>query len=132
VARAAFENADEFLWPGALCNVRLVLRTENDALVVPREAVQTGQTGSFVFVLEGDVARVRPVVVNRVMDGLTVLTSGLTGNETVVTDGQLLLTNGARVMVRQPGGSAPAGGQRPGGGGGTPPPAAQQQRPTQG
>ena len=132
VARAVFENADEFLWPGALCNVRLVLRTENDALVVPREAVQTGQTGSFVFVLEGDVARVRPVVVNRVTDGLTVLNSGLTGNETVVTDGQLLLTNGARVMVRQPGGAAPAGGQRPGGGGGAPPPAAQQQRPTQG
>ena len=118
--RAAFENADELLWPGALCSVRVILRTEADALVVPREAVQTSQTGSFVFVVEGDVARVRPVVVNRVMEGETVLASGLTGGETVVTDGQLLLTNGARVAVRQPGGN-------PGG-----PPAAQRQLPSQG
>lgn len=125
--RAAFENADELLWPGALCNVRLVLRTENDAIVVPREAVQTGQTGSFVFVLEEGVARVKPVVVNRVMEGETVLTSGLVGTETVVTDGQLLLTNGARVVVRQPGGAPAGGGQRPAGA-----PAAQQQRPNQG
>lgn len=145
-ARAAFENADEMLWPGALCNVRLTLRTENDALVVPREAVQTGQTGTFVFVIEGDVARVRPVVVNRISDGQTVLTSGLQGGETLVTDGHLLLTNGARVVVRQPGGapaarSAPAGGPAaapaPTAAPGTEPrpqgaPAAHQQRPTQG
>lgn len=131
VARAAFENADEMLWPGALVNARLILRTEPDALVVPREAVQTGQTGTFVFVVDGDVVRVRPVVVNRVMEAQTVLTSGLTGNETVVTDGHLLLTNGARIVVRQPGqrppgapgGAAPSAGQ--------PAPAAQQ-RPTQG
>ncbi len=136
-ARASFENADELLWPGALCNVRLTLRTENDALVVPREAVQTGQAGTFVFVLDGEVARVRPVVVNRISDGQTVLTSGLQGGETVVTDGHLLLTNGARVVVRQPG-AAPAGGApaaRPAGGGEARPqgaPAAQRQTPTQG
>jgi RND family efflux transporter MFP subunit len=121
-ARATFENADELLWPGALTNVRLILRTENDALVVPREAVQTGQSGTFVFVVEGDVARVKPVVVNRVMESQTVLTSGLDGTETVVTDGHLLLTNGARVAVRQPGGQPR----------GPSPPAAQQQRPNQG
>jgi multidrug efflux system membrane fusion protein len=120
-ARAIFTNADELLWPGALCSVRLILRTEPDALVVPREAVQTSQTGTFVFVLEGDVARVRPVVVNRTMDNEVVLTSGLSGGETVVTDGQLLLTNGVRVVVRQPGGQRPPGA-----------PSAQQQRPTQG
>lgn len=119
--RASFENADELLWPGALCNVRVILRTENDALVVPREAVQTGQSGTFVFILEGDVARVRPVVVNRTMENQIVLTSGLNGGETVVTDGQLLLTNGARAVVRQPGGQRPQGA-----------PSAQQQRPTQG
>jgi membrane fusion protein, multidrug efflux system len=136
VARAAFENADEMLWPGALVNARLILRTEPDALVVPREAVQTGQTGTFVFVAEGDVVRVRPVVVNRVMETQTVLTSGLTGNETVVTDGHLLLTNGARIVVRQPGQRpqggppvAPAGGAAPSAG--QPAPAAQP-RPTQG
>jgi RND family efflux transporter MFP subunit len=133
IARAAFENADEMLWPGALVNVRLVLRTEPDALVVPREAVQTGQTGTFVFVAEGDTVRVRPVVVNRVMESETVLTSGLSGNETVVTDGHLLLTNGARIAVRQPG-QNPQGGPRPAGAApsaGQPAPAAQR-RPTQG
>jgi RND family efflux transporter MFP subunit len=126
--RAIFENADEMLWPGALTNVRVTLRTEAQALVVPREAVQTGQTGSFVFILEGDTARVRPVTVARTIDNDTVLATGLQGGETVVTDGHLLLTNGARVMVRQPGGGGgPPGGQRPQGA-----PQAQQQRPTQG
>jgi membrane fusion protein, multidrug efflux system len=126
-ARAAFENADELLWPGALCNVRLTLRTEKDAVTVPRAAVQTSQTGSFVFVIEGETARVRPVVVSRTVDDRTVIASGLQGDETVVTDGQLLLTNGARVAVRQPGGGQPGGGQRPQG-----TPSAQNQRPTQG
>jgi RND family efflux transporter MFP subunit len=123
-ARAEFENADELLWPGALCNVRLTLRTEANALVVPRQAVQTGQTGSFVFVLDGETARVRPVVVARTTENEVVLASGLQGGETVVTEGHLLLTNGARVAVRQPGGQPrpPAGTA----------PSAQQQRPTQG
>jgi hypothetical protein len=85
--------------------------------------VQTGQSGSFVFVLEGENARVRPVQVARSVDNLTVISSGLTGDETVVTDGHLMLTNGARVVVRQPG-QPP----RPQGA----PPAAQQQRPNQG
>lgn len=124
-ARAQFENADELLWPGALTNVRLTLRTEPNSLVVPRVAVQTSQQGSFVFVVEGDAARVRPVVVDRVTDTEAVLASGLTGGETLVTEGHLLLTNGARVIVRQPGSQ-----QRPAG----VPPAAQQQqqRPNQG
>ncbi len=122
-ARAEFQNSDELLWPGALTNVRLTLRTEPNALVVPRVAVQTGQTGSFVFVVEEGVARVRPVTVNRVTENEAVLAAGLQGGETVVTEGHLLLTNGARVMVRQPGQP-----QRPQGG----PPAAAQARPTQG
>lgn len=122
-ARAVFENADELLWPGALCNVRITLRTEENAVVVPRQSVQTGQSGSFVFVLDGENARVRPVQVSRSVDNLTVISSGLNGDETVVTDGHLMLTNGARVVVRQPGQP-----QRPQGA----PPAAQQQRPNQG
>jgi RND family efflux transporter MFP subunit len=121
-ARAEFANADEMLWPGALCNVRINLRTEPEALVVPREAVQTGQNGNFVFVVEGETVRVRPVVVNRTQDASIVLASGLQGGETVVTDGHLLLTNGARIVVRQPAGRPP----------GATPPAAQQSRPTQG
>ncbi len=115
--RAVFENRDEHLWPGALTQVRLTLRTEPDTIVVPREAVQVSQTGSFVFVVEDGTARVRPVTVARQVDEITVIASGLKGDETVVTEGQLLLTNGARV--------APRGGERRGPGGGADPNARQ-------
>ncbi|WP_439498495.1 efflux RND transporter periplasmic adaptor subunit [Bosea sp. (in: a-proteobacteria)] len=98
--RAIFDNADESLWPGALCQVRLTLRVEPDALTVPREAVQNGQNGTFVFVVEDGVARARPVTVDRTIDDRVVLASGLNGDETVVIDGQLLLTEGARTIER--------------------------------
>ncbi len=97
--RAMFENKDELLWPGALCAVRTILRMESEAVAVPREAIQAGQTGSFVFIIENGVARVRQVTVDRDVDGESVV-SGLSGGETVVTDGQLLLTEGARVAPR--------------------------------
>lgn len=98
--RGIFDNADEFLWPGTLCNVRLTLRIEPDVVTVPREAVQTGQTGDFVFVVADGAARVRPVTVDRIIDNEAVVARGLNGDETVVTDGQLLLTEGARVAPR--------------------------------
>ncbi len=98
--RAEFENADETLWPGQLCNVRVIFRMEPDAVAVPREAVQSGQKGSFVFVVDQGIAKVRPVTVARSVDGLSVIAEGLSGNETVVTDGQLLLTDGMRVEPR--------------------------------
>ena len=93
------------LWPGALCNVRVTLRTEPNAVVVPRESVQTGQKGNFVFVVEEGVAKVRPVTLDRAIDNESVLSSGLKPGENVVVDGQLLLTDGARVEQK---GGAPA------------------------
>jgi membrane fusion protein, multidrug efflux system len=105
--RAMFENATEMLWPGALCQVRLTLRTEPNALVVPREAVQTGQNGNFVFEVVDGVARARTVTVDRVVDNVTVLSAGLKGGETIVVDGQQLLADGSRVNVRAP--AAPRG-----------------------
>ncbi|MCP8939331.1 efflux RND transporter periplasmic adaptor subunit [Alsobacter sp. SYSU M60028] len=108
--RGVFENADNVLWPGALCDVRLVIRTEPDAVVVPREAVQTSQNGQIVFTVADGVAKVQPVVVDRTLRGLSVIKSGLNGDETVVTDGQLLLTNGARVEQRPNGGGGGGGG----------------------
>lgn len=108
--RAMFENDNELLWPGALCNVRVTLRTEQNSIVVPREAVQTGQNGNFVFVVQDGVAKVRPVTLDRAIDGEAIIASGLKAGENVVTDGQLLLTDGAR--VEQKGGApAPAAGQ---------------------
>lgn len=108
--RAMFGNDNELLWPGALCNVRVTLRTEANAIVVPREAVQTGQNGNFVFVVQDGVAKVRPVTLDRAIEGEAIISSGLKAGENVVTDGQLLLTDGAR--VEQKGGApAPAAGQ---------------------
>ncbi len=98
--RAEFENADEFLWPGQLCNLRIVLRTDPDVVSIPRDATQSGQAGNFVFAVENGAAVVKPVKVLRTQDGRDIIETGLTGNETVVTDGALSLVNGARVQIR--------------------------------
>jgi RND family efflux transporter MFP subunit len=94
--RATMPNTDELLWPGTLVRVRLTFR-EEEAVTVPTAAVQYGQAGSFVFVVREGIATVKPVKVARVMGQETVLENGLDGGESVVTDGQLRLTNGARV-----------------------------------
>jgi membrane fusion protein, multidrug efflux system len=98
--RAEFPNEDEGLWPGVLCNVRVVFKVEQDAVIVPRAAVQTGQKGTFVFVVDQGVARIKSVSVDRTMDDIAIISEGLTGDETVVTDGQLLITDGVKVEQR--------------------------------
>ena len=100
LVRAIFENADEKLWPGTLASVRVTLRTDANVVTVPAEAVQCGQKGTFVFVIENSVAKVKPVKVLRTMDGESILSEGLNGGETVVTDGQLSLRDGIRVEIR--------------------------------
>jgi membrane fusion protein, multidrug efflux system len=97
--RATMPNTDELLWPGTLVEVRLVFR-EEEAVAVPQPAVQVGQSGSFVFVVDNGVAKVQPVKVMRIMDGEVILASGLNGGETVVTEGHLRLVDGARVAAR--------------------------------
>jgi len=106
--RATMPNADELLWPGTLVTAEMTLRSEN-AVVVPTAAIQVSQTGNFVFVIENNVAKVQPVKVERQIGQETVVTSGLNGGETVVTDGQLLLSNGTRVNARPAKPPAPAG-----------------------
>lgn len=102
MVRAEFENADEILWPGSLSNVRVTLRTDRGVIVVPRIAIQNSQQGQYVFTVEGNVARPKTVVVDRTIDDLAVIKSGLNGDETVVTDGQNQLANGSRVAVPPP------------------------------
>jgi RND family efflux transporter MFP subunit len=97
--RGIMDNADEMLWPGTLVNVKLTIRTD-DAIVVPAVAIQRSQTGDFVFVVQDGKAHVQPVKVNRTHEGAAVVESGLTGTESVVTDGQLLLTEGVAVEPR--------------------------------
>ena len=99
--RATMPNTDELLWPGTLVTVQLTFR-EEAAVTVPSTAVQMSQTGSYVFVVDNDVATVRPVQVARVLGSESVLASGLEGGETVVTNGQLLLSNGTKVAARPP------------------------------
>jgi RND family efflux transporter MFP subunit len=98
--RGIMDNTSERLWPGTLVNTRLIVRTE-DAVVVPSDAVQRSQTGDFVFVVEGNKARVQPVTVSRTSEGHSVLSAGLKGDENVVTEGQLLLSNGTQVAPRE-------------------------------
>jgi RND family efflux transporter MFP subunit len=99
--RATMENADQLLWPGQLVTARLTLRDE-ESIIVPASAVQTGQSGPYVFVVKDNIASVRPVTVARVDDTEAVIQKGLDGGEVVVTIGQLLLTNGTKVAPRAP------------------------------
>ena len=98
--RASIPNADELLWPGTLVSVQVTLRTE-DAIVAPTAAVQVSQQGNFVYVVKDNVATVTPVKVARLLGEETVIESGLSDGDVVVTDGHLLLVNGARVTVRE-------------------------------
>jgi len=99
--RATMPNTDELLWPGTLVTVRLTFR-EEDAVVVPSTAVQVSQAGNYVFVIKDGVANVQPVTVARVLESDSVISSGLAGGETVVTIGQLQLSNGTKVAPRGP------------------------------
>ncbi|WP_341989839.1 efflux RND transporter periplasmic adaptor subunit [Azorhizobium sp. AG788] len=104
MVRALFDNADERLWPGTLGSVSVTLRMESGVASVPAEAVQSGQNGTFVFVVDKDVVHVRPVTVARNVDGMAVITAGLKGGEVVVTDGQLSLRDNGKVNIK---GNAP-------------------------
>jgi RND family efflux transporter MFP subunit len=97
--RATMPNTDELLWPGTLVTTEMTLRNE-DSVVVPSTAIQVSQTGTFVFVIDNNVAKVRKVTVERRVGDESVVTEGLKGDETVVTDGQLLLSEGTRVSPR--------------------------------
>jgi RND family efflux transporter MFP subunit len=97
--RGIMNNENETLWPGTLVNTRLIIRTEN-SVVVPTVAVQRSQSGNFVFVVKDGVAKVQAVNVERTLQGLSVISEGLSGNEDVVVDGQLLLSDGSRIETR--------------------------------
>jgi multidrug efflux system membrane fusion protein len=104
--KGLFTNEDELLWPGQFVDVNLTLSVQQHALVVPAEAVQTGQEGPFVFVINDDqTVEARPVVVERTTPLGAVVASGLSKGERVVTDGQLRLANGTRVEIK---GAGPA------------------------
>ncbi len=100
--KGTFANTDRRLWPGQYVNVVVTLTTDPKAIVVPSVAVQTGQQGTFVFVVKPDqTVEMRPVTVARVSASDTVLVSGgVQPGDTVVTDGHLRLVPGSRISVK--------------------------------
>jgi multidrug efflux system membrane fusion protein len=109
--KATFPNTDRKLWPGQFVRVVLRLTTQSNAVVVPNQAVQTGQEGSFVYVVKPDrTVESRPVVPGARVEGDLVIDRGLRPGETVVTEGQLRLAPGSRVIIRD-GRGVPGGGR---------------------
>jgi len=100
VLKTRVPNKDEFLWPGQFINVRIVLKIEPDAVVVPEIAVQPGQDGSFVYMID-DESRVlvRPVKVSRQIGGEVVIASGVRAGDQVITEIPQALQEGASVRL---------------------------------
>src|SRR5438094_5748584 len=99
--KGTFPNEDRRLWPGQFVNVTVRLTSDPKALVVPSAAVQTGQQGTFVFVVKPDqTVELRMVAVARIAGDETVLASGVSPGDTVVTDGHLRLVPGSRISVK--------------------------------
>ena len=97
--KATFENRDGRLWHGQFVNVALTLETVRDATVVPADAVQSGQQGTFVYVVKSDgTAEMRPVTTGHSYERRIVIEQGVKPGETVVTDGHLRIFPGAKIQ----------------------------------
>jgi multidrug efflux system membrane fusion protein len=106
--KAEFPNADLQLWPGQFVNVRLLIDTLRDVVVIPTGAVQRGPSGTFVYVIKpDDTAAIRTIVVQKQDETRTVVKSGLAPPERVVTTGFARLTEGAKVTVGSGAAGAP-------------------------
>jgi multidrug efflux system membrane fusion protein len=111
--KATFPNEDDALWPGQFVNVTLTLSKLTNAVVVPSQAVQVGQNGQFIYVVNADptnaasqIVEMRTVQTGITFNNKTVVTKGLKVGETVVTDGQLRLAPKMKVTVKSSGDSA--------------------------
>jgi membrane fusion protein, multidrug efflux system len=114
--KAKFDNQDRLLWPGQFVRVTLKLQDRPNAIVVPSQAVQTGQEGLFVYIVKPDqTVDIRPVRAGQRAGDETVIEDGVQPGETVVTEGTLRLVAGSRVQLRERG---QGGSGRPGGGAG--------------
>jgi multidrug efflux system membrane fusion protein len=99
--KGTFPNTERKLWPGEFVRVTLRLTTQPNAVVVPNQAVQTGQDGTFIYVVKADqTVESRPVKTGVRVDQEMVVESGLEAGEKVVVEGQLRLAPGSRVVIR--------------------------------
>ena len=114
--KGTLKNESNRMWPGQFVNVVLSLYTQNDAVTVPSQAIQSGQIGQYVYVIKDDLTtEIRPVVVSRNYGNDSIIEKGLRPGEKVVTDGQLRIVPGAKVQIKgntepaaQKSGEAPA------------------------
>jgi len=107
--KAVFDNTDQALFPNQFVNVRLLIDTAKNAVLVPGAAVQRGKDGTFVYVVKADqTVEVRPVVLGPAAAGDTAITSGLAVAEQVVVDGVDKLRSGSTVKLRGAEPAAPA------------------------
>ncbi|MGH8011238.1 MAG: efflux RND transporter periplasmic adaptor subunit [Candidatus Binataceae bacterium] len=110
--KGTFQNSGRRLWPGQFVNATLTLRDIPDAILVPSVAVQSGQDGTFVYVVGHDLkVAARPVIAGARIGKLTIIESGLSKGEQVVVDGQLRLAPGATVRIKPALAIATAGGR---------------------
>ena len=99
--KATFANPDSRLWPGQFVDVVLTLSTVPNAVVVPTQAIQTGQQGPYVFIVQADhTVQSRSVVPGRTLDDETIVEKGIAAGDQVVTEGQIRLVPGAKVDVK--------------------------------
>ena len=124
--KAVFDNKDNALWPNQFVNIRLLLEVRKNSTAVPAAAIQRGPQGTYVFVAKSDnTVNVRPVTIAFTQDNVSVIASGISPSEVVVTDGQDKLQEGSKIEIRPatPSGNPPqaSGNNRSGG----PPPNAQ-------
>jgi len=98
--KGTFQNAQRKLWPGEYANVTLKLSTQANALLIPTQAMQTGQDGTYVYVVaDNRTAEVRPITVGLRRESELVVDKGLSEGEIVVTQGQLRLAPGSPVII---------------------------------
>jgi multidrug efflux system membrane fusion protein len=96
--KATFPNANRALWPGEFVNVQLTVAVRHDGISVPLSALQQGQAGDLVYVVQPDgVVRERPVAVAQTLNGRALIDQGLTAGDTVVIAGQYRLSDGVKV-----------------------------------
>ncbi len=98
--KGTFPNANRKLWPGEYANVTLKMSTQANALVIPNQAMQTGQDGNYVYLINADrVAEVRPITIGLRRETELVVDKGLSEGDTIVTQGQLRLAPGSHVAL---------------------------------
>jgi len=107
--KARFANADEALWPGEFYALRIMLTRGEMAVTVPERALQQGQSGSYVYLVEAGRAMLRSVQVDRVLDGSAVISSGLKASDVVLVSLPTNLRDGSAVRFAEPPASVPAG-----------------------